>query len=165
MTRRPDDLLPLLEAAALVDRSLSTLRAWVRAGEISPYREGDARNGRVLVSRAELLTLAAAGGLSPAPGRRTPPPSASPSPPPPVAPSAEARLLEELLLSHRATVAALEARSADLAAAADTWRGRAEAAEAEASALRALLRAEEGRPLWSRLFGPPRRSALPGDGA
>lgn len=164
MTRRPDDLLPLLEAASLVDRSLSTLRAWVRAGEISPYREGGASNGRVLVSRAELLTLAAAGGLAAVPGRRTPPPSASP-PAPPVAPSAEARLLEELLLSHRATVAALEARSADLAAAVDTWRGRAEAAEAEAAALRDLLRAEEGRPLWSRLFGPPRRSALPGDGA
>jgi hypothetical protein len=162
MTRRPDDLLPLLDAAALVDRSLSTLRAWVRAGELAPYREGDASNGRVLVSRAELLTLAAAGGLSPSPGRRAPPPPASP--PPPVAPSAEARLLEELLLSHRATVAALEARSADLAAAADTWRGRAESAEAEAAALRALLRAEEVRPLWSRLFALPRRPGLPGGG-
>lgn len=163
MTRRPDDLLPLLEAAALVDRSLSTVRAWVRAGEISPYREGAASNGRVLLSRAELLTLAAAGGLAAAPGRRTPPPSASP-PAPPVAPSAEARLLEELLLSHRATVAALEARSADLAAAADTWRGRAESAEAEAAALRGLLRDEAGRPLWSRLFGLSRRPGLPGDG-
>ena len=162
MSRRPDDLLPLLDAAALVDRSLSTLRAWVRAGELAPYREGAASNGRVLVSRAELLTLAAAGGLSPSPGRRPPPPPASP--PPPVAPSAEARLLEELLLSHRATVAALDARCADLAAAADTWRARAVAAESEAAALRALLRAEEVRPLWSRLFALPRRPGLPGGG-
>jgi hypothetical protein len=162
MTRRPDDLLPLLDAAALVDRSLSTLRAWVRAGELAPYREGDASNGRVLVSRAELLTLAAAGGLSPSPGRRAPPPTASP----PTAPAAsvDARLLDELLLSHRATVAALDARCADLAAASDTWRARAVAAESEAAALRELLRAEAGRPLWSRLFGPPRRTALPGDG-
>jgi len=163
MTRRPDDLLPLLDAAALVDRSLSTLRAWVRAGELSPYREGGASNGRVLVSRAELLTLAAVGGLAVAPGRR---PTPTPAAPPPVpAATVDARLLEELLLSHRATVAALDARCADLAAAVDTWRGRAEAAESEATALRDLLRAEEGRPLWSRLFGPPRRSALPGDGA
>ena len=158
MDRRPTDLLPLLEAAALVDRSLSSLRAWIRAGELTGYREGAAANGRVLVSRAELLTLAAAGGLSPTPGRRAPPP-------PPVLPSppvSETRLLEELLLSHRATVAALEARCADLAASSDAWRSRAEAAEAEAAALRELLRAEEGRPLWSRLLGLPRRSSLPG---
>jgi len=161
MDRRPADLLPLLEAAALVDRSLSSLRAWIRAGELTGYREGTAANGRVLVSRAELLTLAAAGGLSPSPGRRAPPP---PPPPPalPSPPASEARLLEELLLSHRATVAALEARCADLASSSDAWRSRAEAAEAEASALRELLRAEEGRPLWSRLLGLPRRSSLPG---
>jgi hypothetical protein len=162
MTRRPDDLLPLLAAAALVDRSLSTLRAWVRAGELASYREGDASNGRVLVSRAELLTLAAAGGLSPSPGRRPPTPAAAT--PTPAAATVDARLLDELLLSHRATVAALDARCSDLAAAADTWRGRAEAAESEAAALRALLRDEAGRPLWSRLFGLPRRPALRVDG-
>jgi hypothetical protein len=163
MTRRPDDLLPLLDAAALVDRSLSTLRAWVRAGELASYREGDASNGRVLLSRAELLTLAAAGGLSPSPGRR-PSPAVAPAPSPPAVAPVDARLLDELLLSHRATVAALDARCSDLAAAADTWRGRAEAAESEAAALRGLLRDEAGRPLWSRLFGLTRRPGLPGDG-
>jgi hypothetical protein len=159
MSRRPDDLLPLLEAAALVDRSLSSLRAWIRAGELTGYREGAASNGRVLVSRAELLTLAAVGGLSPSPGRRSPPPP--PSPPAAAAPT-DGRLLEELLLAHRATVAALEARCEDLAASASAWRGRAEAAEAEAAALREILRAEEGRSLWSRLLPLARRSSLPG---
>ena len=163
MPRRPDDLLPLLDAAALVDRSLSTLRAWVRAGELAHYREGDASNGRVLVSRAELLTLAAAGGLAASPGRR-PPTTTAGAPTTTASATVDARLLDELLLSHRATVAALDARCADLAAAADTWRGRAEAAESEAAALRELLRAEAGRPLWARLFGPTRRSSLPGDG-
>jgi hypothetical protein len=55
----PSDLISLLEARALVDRSLSTLRAWVRAGELAPYREGDASNDRVLVSRAAVVALAA----------------------------------------------------------------------------------------------------------
>lgn len=158
MDRRPDDLLPLLDACALVGRSLSTLRAWIRAGELTAHRETPAANARVLVSRAELLSLATVGAISAAPGRRPPPPP-SPSAPPP-----SERLLEELLLAHRATVATLTDRCADLRTEADTWRGRAEAAEAEAAALREILRTEAGRPLWSRLLGlSSRRSSLPGE--
>lgn len=57
---RPDDRLSLKEAAVVVGRSVSTLRAWIRAGELEGYREveGDP-NSRVQVSRQELLALAA----------------------------------------------------------------------------------------------------------
>ena len=61
----PLDLVDVREAARLVDRSPSTVRAWVRAGELDGYREDPRRrNSRLLVSRRELLVLA---GLEKAP--------------------------------------------------------------------------------------------------
>ena len=57
---RPDDLLPLKEAAVVVGRSMSTVRLWVRNEELAGWREveGDP-NSRLLISRQEILLLAA----------------------------------------------------------------------------------------------------------
>lgn len=71
---QPVDLIPLREAAKLVDRSVSTLRKWVRAELLQSYRETpEDPSSRVLVSRQELLQHAVAAGLNPAPPRRSGP--------------------------------------------------------------------------------------------
>jgi hypothetical protein len=56
----------------MVDRSLSTLRAWVRDGTLRGYREDPAHpeNSRVLVSREELVRLVVETGKASTPGRR-----------------------------------------------------------------------------------------------
>lgn len=68
---RPDDLLPIREAAVMVDRGYSTLRAWVRAGELRGYHEDpdNPYNSKLMVSRSELFAFMAASEKSPAPGR------------------------------------------------------------------------------------------------
>ena len=70
----PLDLVPLKEAARRVDRSPSTLRDWIRAGELRAYHgEGThPKNRPTLVSVGELLALAVATGKAAAPGRRPP---------------------------------------------------------------------------------------------
>ena len=79
------DLVPLKEAAAMVERSVSTVRGWMRSGKLSKHREtpGDGQS-RVMVSRQELLIFA---GLNLAidPPRPKAEPAAS-EPPPPAGP-------------------------------------------------------------------------------
>lgn len=148
-TPRPTDLIPVKDAARTVDRSLSTVRAWIRNGEITGYREDPAHpeNSPVLVSRAELLHVA---GLSksPTPGRArstvVAPAVAPPVGPAPVPPD----VLAMVDTAHRGTIAALEARCRDLERTADEWRARALGAEAERDA----LRVSAGIPWWRRLL-------------
>jgi hypothetical protein len=157
----PADLLPLREAARLVDRGPSTLRAWIRAGELPAYRgEGTApENAPVLVSRAELLHAAGTTGKAPRPGR----PAAPAYAPPPVGEAAVLRAelegARQLADALRGTVAALEARARDLSAALDAERERARAAEAERDA----LRGGAGLPWWRRLLGASTPPAGPGE--
>lgn len=169
MTTTPDDLVPVREAARLVDRSTATIRAWVRAGELRVYRgEGTHEANRpALVSRAELLNVAGVTKaphpprpprreepVSPSPAASTPSPSPGPSssPSPSVAELDALRALaasrEETAAAVRSTVAALEARCVDLSAALDRERARADGLEAEISALRAT----QGLPWWRRLL-------------
>ena len=149
---RPADLVAVKEAAALVDRSPSSVRAWLRSGKLTKHREtpGNA-SSRAMVSRAELMAYAAV-QLDPAPAR--PPGGARPEPPASEAPAPAddlalrvevARLRAELdgtravLEATRAHVATLEATAA---------RERASAAELVASATadaRALAEAEAER--------------------
>lgn len=122
---RPADLVAVKEAAALVDRSPSSVRAWLRSGKLTKHREtpGNA-SSRAMVSRAELMAYAAV-QLDPAPAR--PPGGARPEPPASVAPAPAddmglrvelARLRAELdgtravLEATRAHVATLEASAA-----------------------------------------------------
>jgi len=70
---RPLDLLTVREAARLVDRGVSTLRGWVRAGELRGWHADPAHpeNTPLLVSRAEVLALVVTTGRASTPGRRT----------------------------------------------------------------------------------------------
>jgi hypothetical protein len=54
----PDDLMTAREAATYIERSLSSVRSWVRQGKVEGYREvpGDVMS-RLLVSRAEIELL------------------------------------------------------------------------------------------------------------
>ena len=166
----PDDLVAVREAAQLVDRSVSTIRAWLRDGHLVKHREGTDGNARVLVSRADLL-LYAAQGASPTPGR--------PASPAPAATEALGALRAEIA-DLRRDLAIAEARQAaaeSVAAAecrrADAERDRATDARLDAERVRAELVAaraelealrERGQlPWWRRLLGPP-RSALPDRG-
>ncbi len=154
--RRTDDLVPMAEAARLVDRSVSTVRAWLRSGKLTKHREepGNA-SSRAMVSRAELMAYAAV-QLDPAPAR--PPGGPRPEPPASVAPAPAdelglrvelARLRAELdgtravLEATRAHVATLEASAAtvgDLVASARAeGRELARVAEEHARDLRADL--------------------------
>lgn len=152
---RPTDLVTVDEAARRVERSKSTIRAWVRSGEVVGYREDPAHpeNSRLLVSAAAVAARAAVGL------------------PPPEAPAPDAGALREelerlrtgMIDALRANVATLEGRVQDLGRAleserlrAEEWRARALAAEAE----REALRQEKGLPWWRRLLGAP--AALPG---
>jgi len=143
------------EAARLVDRSPSTVRAWVRAGELDGYREDPRRrNSRLLVSRRELLVLA---GLEKAPSPPRPGGRAGGSPPadPDGDGPSRAELLAVELVGSRALAEALRSQVASLeeqvhreAARADDWRDLATRQEAE---LRAL-RESAGIPWWRRLL-------------
>lgn len=179
MAEQPPDLVAVREAAPLVDRSLSTLRAWVRAGEIPGYREepGNGRS-RLMVSRAELLAYAAACKV-PDPPRRV---SGTADDVLRVGAVAAATVRAELEgrasleAALRATVAALEGRCDDLAARAvegsalraelvaverrraDEWRERTERLEVELVGTRAelaALRLAQDLPWWRRLIGGP----------
>jgi hypothetical protein len=80
---RPLDLLPVREAARLVDRGVSTLRGWVRAGELRGWHADPAHpeNTPLLVSRAEVLALVVTTGRASNPGRRSRAESTPPSTP------------------------------------------------------------------------------------
>lgn len=180
-TARPDDLIPLPEAAALVDRSVSSLRSWVRAGRLVKWREDpDDTGSRVLVSRAELLALAAR-DLDPTPGRPARrPPTDEAALPGDLAELAKlraelegARLVLEATREHLAElrIARGEAlvgerqRAEAERSRADAERARADALAAElvaareelsaARAERDALRGLAGLPWWRRLLPLP----------
>lgn len=142
-TPLPADLLPVRDAARLVDRGLSTVRGWVRTGALVGYRAPDEHpdNARLLVSREAVLRLVVLEGKPAHPGRRTPGAEleAAPRVAEPVAEleAAEVARLRALVAELRAdvraalaerdaaragleaanrTAAVLEARCADLAA-------------------------------------------------
>jgi hypothetical protein len=186
-TPLPADLLPVRDAARLVDRGVSTLRGWVREGALVGYREDPSHpeNSRLLVSRAAVLALVVEAGKASAPGRR-PPVAEVPDPSPAADLDRQRGALAELRADLRAalaerdgaravldatgrTVEVLEARCRDLAGLAEAERRRADdladrlaAAEAELDALREL----QGLPWWRRLLAPPSTAPkrLPGAG-
>ena len=68
---RPADLISVEDAARRVDRSKSTIRAWVRSGELTGHREDPSHpeNSRLLVSTAQLMALVVVSGKVANPGR------------------------------------------------------------------------------------------------
>lgn len=187
-TPRPDDLVPVREAARVVGRGYSTVRAWIAGGELVGWKgEGThPDNAPTLVSKGEILALAAR-SKSTHPGR---PATSSTSaagelatvdlPAPVVAELRAALALAERereaarvevaivraelagkvaeLTSTRETLAEVRARVVDLSATVEAERARARGAEADRDALRAAA----GLPWWRRLLGTS--PALPGPG-
>jgi hypothetical protein len=173
---RPDDLVPIRDAARMVDRGYSTLRGWVRSGDLTGYYADPERpsNSPLLVSKQELLTLMAAANKVPNPPR---PPSTKPDA---ASPSARDDLRLELARAHaelataraerdgalavaealRGTISALQERCRDLTERVEAEHARAVAAEADLQ----VLRVDRRLPWWRRLLGGP--PALPdrGDG-
>lgn len=160
----PVDLVPLKEAARRVDRAPSTLRDWIRAGELRSF-EGEGthpRNRPTLVSVGELQALVVQAGKAAHPGRR-----------PPVVEEegaadlrlrlatveGELRALRVELDGERRAAAALQTAiqvaaeaATDLRASLERERARADGAEAELRALRDV----GALPWWRRLLPGPR---------
>ena len=164
---RPTDLIRLIDAASVVGRGHSTLRGWVADGQLRAWKgDGSEANAPTLVSKAELLTLAAT-SKRPAPGRR---PGPAPAAAAPVVASAEVARLTADLREALARVDELRARlderaevvrradreAADLRVVVDELRARVGGLEAEIAALRGAA----GLPWWRRLLGAP--PSLPG---
>jgi len=132
-TPGPADLVPIRDAARMVGRGLSTVRAWCASGELTAYHGPGTHPGNrpVLVSRAELAILAAT-SKSPTPGRAPPPVATMP-------PAAAVELAE------------LATARADLALARVELAGRADVVDA----LRLALRATEDRARASIVLPTP----------
>jgi len=149
---RPPDLVDVKEAGRLVDRSVSTIRAWVRKGELEGYRQDPRRrNSRLLVSRRSLLALA---GLTKEPEPARPggalrePSIPGPGEPEPQPAAAELLTVElegarALVEALRGQVASLEEQARRERERAEEWKDRATAAEAQQGALWEQLRERE----------------------
>ncbi len=151
--RGDSDLIPIKEAAALVDRTVPTLKKWIKNGELNGAREeADNPRSRMLISRRELMVLMATSSKSANPPRPKPSESKGPS----------KAVLQAELAGQQALVAALQAQmdlmSAQIGAIeeakrseqrrADDWKDRAEGLNAELKA----ARLQAGLPWWRKLL-------------
>ena len=164
---RPDDLVDYDEAARLVDRGRSTIRGWVREGQLQswPSEEGKP-NAKRLISRAQLQLLASSSKTAHpgGPGRGEFLANLT---------ETELRVQVERVEGLRTALEAERARSAALEALAresgeraraeaerahvermraTEWQDRATALEAEVVALRQMA----GQSWWQRLIGTGR---------
>jgi hypothetical protein len=162
MAHRPDDLINVQEAAVMVDRSVSSLRGWVRSNSLAGHREDeDKPNSRLMISRGELLTYVAASQKVATPGRKAEAQA-----------DGEAHRVELLTAELEAERAKVEASRSTLAAVegqasvlerlistereraeewklrADEWKDRAEALAAE----NRELRTQAGLSWWKRML-------------
>jgi hypothetical protein len=161
-TERPDDLIPVHDAASMVDRSLSSVRGWVRAGDLVGYRKDETKsNSRLMVSEGELMAYVATSQKSATPGRK----DSEPTPENAQKLATMAMELEVMTVkleasqakheAMRGTVAALEGQSEIMERLvrtererADEWKDRAEALDAE----NRELRAQAGGSWWRRML-------------
>lgn len=178
MMSEPDDLIPIRDAARMVNRGLSTVRAWCASGELTAYHGPGTHPGNrpVLVSRAE-LTILAVTSKSARPGR-APPPSTVATPPAVDADLAIVRSERDLARSERDLARAelagradvvdalrlairlSEDRARDLSTALEAERARVAGLTAELAA----LRGGADLPWWRRLLGVSTTPRLSGDG-
>lgn len=168
----PSDLVGVREAATMVDRSTSTVRAWVRSGELEGFKQDpDKSNSPLLVSKHALLIVASSKDIEPPrPGSRQEAEEAPALLDDLVdarveAATATARLEanEEVLGLLREKVETTEQLAGSERRRADEWKDRAEAAEARNRGLEAELaamRAASGQSWWRRLLPAPATPAL-----
>lgn len=161
-TQLPTDLVDRKEAASLVDRSVSTIRAWIRNGDLPSYKLDDKPNSPVLVSKAELLHYV---GTT---KEVAPPRPGSAQPEVDTEDLQQLRLdkvrLEGQLSASVVEKATLERLITALQGQVQAEKGRAESLErvleernGEVASLRAtleVLRANGERSWFQRLFGP-----------
>lgn len=69
METMPKDLILIRDAARMVDRGYSTLRAWVRAGHLKAYQQEPQLNAPLYLSRAEVMSWMVTGGKAMRPPR------------------------------------------------------------------------------------------------
>lgn len=181
----PDDLVPLADAARMVERNPRTLRRWISAGKLARFEGAAPDNGGsgvALVSARDVHALVIAEGQAPRQGAdgqgggqgQGRGGDVRPDVPDRGADTTGAALLAELRarvteaelrgqvatlraeLDHQADrVADLRGQLADARATAEDWRARHDATRAELEALRATLHQREGVPWWRRLLGGP----------
>ena len=151
--RGESDLITIKEAATLVDRTVPTLKKWIKKGEAVGVREDEENpRSRMLVSRKALMLLMATAGKATNPPR----PKASTSSGPSKA------VLQAELAGQQALVAALQTQlemmGSQISAIeeakrsgkrrADDWKERAEGLTAELKA----SRMQAGLPWWRKLL-------------
>ena len=151
--RGESDLIPIKEAAALVDRTVPTLKKWIKNGDVSGVREhADNPRSRLLISRQELMAHMAVAGKSANPPRPKASASSGPS----------KGVLKAELDGQKALVAALQTQlelvTGQISAIeeakrseqrrADDWKDRATGLEAELKA----IKLSAGTPWWKKLL-------------
>ncbi len=150
--RGESDLIPIKEAATLVDRTVPTLKKWIKKGELSGEREdADNPRSRMLVSRKALMLLMATAGKSTNPPR----PKASNGGPSKAVLQAELAGQKALVTALQAQLELIQAQISAIEEAkrseqrrADDWKERAEGLQAELKA----ARMQAGLPWWRKLL-------------
>ena len=151
--RGESDLIPINEAATLVDRTVPTLKKWIKKDELTGVRENpDNPRSRLMVSRRELMTHMATAGKAANPPRPKASSSSGPS----------KGVLKAELEGQKALVSALQTQlemvTAQISAIeeakrseqrrADDWKDRAVSLEAELKA----IKLSAGTPWWKKLL-------------
>lgn len=177
---RPDDLVPLADAARAVDRSTSTLRRWIRSDRLTRWEGALPAHGGsapALVSLAEVHGLVVSTGRQPhRPASSRPAPEHEPGDGLTLREAAD-QLRDDLadatvqLARHRERADLLAVELDRLRSDLDRerreraeWRDRCDALDAEARELRAMLREAEGdaRELRARQDERQRRRGVVG---
>ena len=166
---RPDDLLTMRQASGLVGRSIDTLRRWRREHGLRDYRDAADPSAPSLLSRAEVVDLAARlaadrpdlRGIVDAVAFSSDDPLAAALTPASQAPVRLPGAASLGIPSAPSTFALVADLAADLRAERDRLRGERDAARAEADAARAELHALTSRvAVLETLVADGRRSAL-----
>lgn len=165
---RPDDLLTMRQASGLVGRSVDTLRRWRREHGLRDYRDAADLSAPSLLSRAEVVDLAARLAAERPDHRGIVDAVAFPSDDPlagSVTPASQAPVrlpgAASLAGPSSASLALVADLAADLRAERDRLRAERDAARAEADAARAELHALTSRvAVLETLVADGRRSAL-----
>ena len=159
--KQESDLIPIKEAANLVDRTPATIKKWIKSGGLEGTREvpGNTKS-KMLVSRAALMAYVATAGKSANPGRT----STSSSGPSKAVLTAELEGQRALVIALRAQLELLESQIGAIDDAKRTERERANEWKDRATVLDAELRAlrmHSGLPWWRRLLTTTAEPALP----
>ena len=150
--RGESDLIAIKEAATLVDRTVATIKSWIKKGELEGVRESaENPRSRILVSRVELMTYMATAGKAANPPR----PKATSKEPSKAVVMAELEGKRSLVIALQAQldmlhgqINAIEETKRCERERADEWKDRATVLEAELKAARVL----NGRPWWRKML-------------